>query len=711
MRSLQKKFLLPIALVAIIGGNARGQERSPDTTATYQVDEVVVTGTRTYKRIIDVPYAIERVDNSQFKFDRKFAINDVLGVVPGLFLESRYGNHDVRISIRGFGSRSNSGIRGVRILLDGIPESEPDGQTRIEAIDFQSIGSIEVVKGNSSSLYTNAPGGVINFINDITFPRNHFISFNQFGSFDLRQNGFKTGVRTPDYALMSTYSYHNSRGFREHSEDFWHILNMVAETTPNETSFLRAYGYFVDGLIRLPGSLTREDFEEDPFQANPRAVSRDTKRITRKGRVGLQFHSVLGEKADNEIELTSYGTIKYFERTNGNYRIINRDGLGGTARFVRHYTMFGRRHEVSVGIDIYHQYGPVEFYENIGGLKGDILEGLTDEAISNVGGYYQATFNILAEQLDVLLTGRYDKVIFDIKNQILAVQNSRRRFEDFTPKFAANFKLTPTIAVYSSYGLSFDSPAGNELDNFPTSSTYPRSLLNPDLQPQESRNFEIGIKGSVASYGSTFFPRVFFEGTFFNSIIENEIVPFEVFGDVFFRNSAKTNKKGVEIGADVAIVGGLSARAAYTFSHFTYDSYLARVVELDSVGNFVTVDKDYSGNTAPSVPEHFGAASLSYEHGLTEEATAFAKMSYHFGGGMFVDDANSDKTSTYGLLGCTLGVDVHIGRFNVLVSGGVNNITDKTYSAFVNTNSTTREFFEAGEPRHYFGGINLGYEL
>ncbi|MDP2365030.1 MAG: TonB-dependent receptor plug domain-containing protein, partial [Ignavibacteria bacterium] len=131
----------------------------------YQTDEVIVTGTRTNQKIIDIPYSVVRISPTQYKYDRKVSISDVLNAVPGVFMQSRYGNHDVRISIRGFGSRSNTGIRGVRILLDGIPESEPDGQTRIESIDFNSIGSIEIVKGNSSSLYTNAPGGVINFIN------------------------------------------------------------------------------------------------------------------------------------------------------------------------------------------------------------------------------------------------------------------------------------------------------------------------------------------------------------------------------------------------------------------------------------------------------------------------------------------------------------------------------------------------------------------
>ncbi len=707
--------LVPLALVSndahatftVEKQDTTGVERA-DTAAVYQIDEVVVTGTRTYKRIIDIPYSIQRVEQGQYKFDRTVSVSDVLGVVPGLFLESRYGNHDVRMSIRGFGSRSNSGIRGVRILLDGIPESEPDGQTRIEAIDFHSIGSIEIVKGNASSLYTNAPGGVVNFINDATFRRSHFISYNQFGSFDLRQNGFKTGVRTDEYGFLTTYTYHNYMGFREHSQDYWHILNTVVQVIPDEATQLDIYGYFVDGIIKLPGSLTKEQFDADPYQSNQRDISRDSKRITTKGRLGIRFRSVFGETRNHEVEVTGYGTIKYFERTTAVYRIINREGVGFTGRYACRYNLFGRAHEFSVGTDLLYQGGPVEFYQNIGGVKSDILTGLTNEVIGNAGAYYQLTFNLLPEKMDLMLTGRWDKIVFDIKNQILAAQNSKRSFEDFTPKAALNYKLTPTIALYTSYGFSFDSPAGNELDNFPTSSD-PTSLLNPDLEPQESKNFEIGIKGNVVSFNSTFFRRVSFEATLFNSIIENEIVPFEVFGDVYFRNSARTDKQGLELGLDFSIIGGLSAKAAYTYSNFSYDTYQAGVVGVDSLGNTVTMEQDFSGNTSPSTPMHYGAMALEYQHEFTESHTGFLKGTYRFGSGMYVDDANSAKTEGYSITGVTAGIDLNFGGFNVLLSAGVNNMFDEVYVAFVNTNSANGEFYEAGEPRSYFGSLNLGY--
>jgi len=582
-------------------------------TLSYATDDVVVTATRVEKKIIDIPYPVIRLKNTQYKFSKRVSVDDVLENVPGLFLQSRYGNHDVRIAIRGFGSRSNTGIRGVRILLDGIPESEPDGQTRIEAIDFNSIGSIELVKGNSSSLYTNAPGGVINFINDIYFPYSFATQFNEFGSFDLRRNGLKFGVRTDKYGLLGTYSYHNYKGFRPHSEDYWHIFNTVVDVLPGDGTNLQIFGYFVDGLIKLPGSLTKEEFEEDPYQAAQREIDRDSKRITTKGRLGLKFNTKFGKNDNQEIEVLPYGTIKYFHRTAADYRIMNRYGLGSSYRYINRHTIAGLDNEFSIGGDFLYQTGPIESYDNIGGQKGDQLLALTDETIGNNGFYFSDFLELYGKRFYLLLTGRYDNVYYEVADQLVGSRSAFRRFEAFTPKAALNFKLTQSVAIYTSYGLSFDSPAGNEMDNYPTSSDNGAGQLNPDLSGQKSKNFEIGIKGNIRSFDEQLFNNISFEATFFNIMIEDEIIPFEVYGDVFFRNAAKTTRNGLEVGASVDIIEGLNLQASYTFSDFTYDEYIALTID----ENLDTTSQNFAGNYAPSVPQHNLFFAAAFNHNYT----------------------------------------------------------------------------------------------
>lgn len=676
-------------------------------TLFYQTDDVIVTGTRIHKKIIDIPYSVTRISNMQYKYEKKVSIGDVLSFVPGVFLQSRYGNHDVRISIRGFGSRSNTGIRGVRILLDGIPESEPDGQTRIEAIDFNSVGSIEIVKGNSSSLYTNAPGGVVNFINDINFPQTFAINFNDFGSYDLRRNGFKAGVRTDDYGLLTTYTYHHYKGYREHSEDFWHILNTVYEVFPGKHTNFQVLGYFVQGLIRLPGSLTKEEFEEDHLQAAQQEILRDSRRITKKGRIGLKYTTKFGKNLNHEIEITPYGTIKYFERTARTYRILNRYGLGATVRYVNRSTFLNRQNEFSIGTDVLYQTGPIEEYRNLNGRKDDQNIGITNETIGNSGVYVLNNFDIMPDKMSLLVSARYDNVYFDQKDQLLESRNDLRRFEEVTPKAALNYKLTPSVALYTSFGLSFDSPAANELANYPASSNAGK-LLNPDLQPQNSKNFEIGIKGHLIYPDQKFFRNIFFETTFFNSIIDDEIVPFEVLGEVYFRNSAQTMRRGIEFGTNTEVLRGLRLAVSYTFSDFKYESYTAQTIEIVG-GQFVSEEKDFSDSKPPSIPEHNLLISFSYERNIVGNLTGFGKVSTQYVSGMYVDDQNTDKTDSYHIYNTTAGFDLQLNRFNIRLSGGVQNIFDLRYVGFININSTNHRFYEAGEPRNYFASLNLGY--
>jgi iron complex outermembrane receptor protein len=697
-------------LVAVIPG-AAGQKISladsaakvPDTIHR-DLDEVVITATRVSQRIIDIPYSVVRLNFSNYKYDRKIGSNDMLSGVPGLFLQSRYGDHDVRFSIRGFGSRSNSGVRGVRILLDDIPESEPDGQTRLEALDFNSIGRIEIVKGNASSLYTNAPGGVANFMNDLDFDRSSVVQFNQFGSFGLHKNGFKAAVKTDKYRFLTTYSYINYDGYRVHNNENWHIVNMLLEATPSAHTKLTVLGYFVDGLIKLPGSLTKSQFEADPFQADQRSIDRDEKRITTKGRVGIRYNATFGGNLNNEIEVTAYGTIKFFERTAADYRIINRYGLGLTMRYVNKAMIGSRHNEFSVGADLFAQPARTEYYDNIDGEKGDQIRQIESENITNKGFYISNNFEILKEKMFVLLTARYDNVYYTQTEETLPARSDNKPYSAVTPKLALNYKLTPDIALYTSYGLSFDAPAANEM-----ASADPEFLFNQDLKPQQSGNFEVGIKGNNFRWEKDLFRRLTWEATFFNIRLSQEIVPYEVLGDVYYRNAAKTNRLGLELGAQLEIYRNLNFGFTYTWSHFKYLDYEAETIELDTAGNFITTYRDFSGNVVPSVPVNNLFLSLTYAYPVGKHVNLFAKTSFQGISGMYVDDANSDKTAAYNLLNGLVGVDLRFGKFNVVASGGVNNIFDEVYVGFTNTNSANKRFYEAGAPRDFFVTANVGY--
>lgn len=710
MKILHIKILFTLGVMMMIiypSANAQNQTLPDSTladTIVNELNEVVITGTRVSKKIIDIPYPVSRINFVAYRYDRKVGSSDVLTSVPGLFLQSRYGNHDVRFAIRGFGSRSNSGIRGVRILLDDIPESEPDGQTRIEAIDFNAVGRIEIVKGNSSSLYTNAPGGVVNFINDLGFDRSSIELYHQQGSFGLNKSGFKSKIKTKKYRLLTTYSRQLYEGYREHNNEDWHILNMVMETTPSENTNLKILGYFVDGFIKLPGSLTKEEFDEDPLQADQRSIDRDQKRVSKKGRLGVRYHARFGKNLNNEVLVTGFGTIKYFERLSRTFRIINRYGLGLRASYINRTKIGKLNNEFSIGGDLLLQPARTENYDNIGGTKGDQLNQLTDETISNTGFYVSENLEILNDRLFVLLTGRFDNIVYQLAEETLPSRSDKRAFHAFTPKLAFNYKLNQYMALYTSYGLSFDSPAKNELDPID-----PEFLYNYELDAQESRNFEFGFKGNRIDAESNVLRRMRAEVTFFNINIDNEIVPFEILGEVYFRNAAKTNRTGIEFGTAIELIRNLNFVASYTWSQFKYNTYEAQTIELDSTGNFIETIRDFSGNVVPSVPRHNIYFSTSYSKRIIANISGFAKMSLNSISGLWVDDANSDQTDAYNLLNGTIGLDMVFGKLNVMLSGGMNNIFDVNYVGFTNTNSADKRFYEAGAPQNTFISLNIGY--
>lgn len=703
-----KKFIIFFIVFSTFAiGEIFSQEIMEVDTTIYETQEIIITGTRTLKKIIDIPYSVERLNRKEIERSSGIGINSIFGTVPGIFTQSRYGNHDVRISIRGFGSRSNTGIRGVRILQDDIPESEPDGQTRIEAIDFNALGSIEIVKGNSSSLYTNAPGGVVNFKTDLGFNKTFVSLHNEFGSYGLRQNGIKAGILTNDLRFILTYSYRNFDGYREHSQEYQNITNAALQTYLANNTTVTVLLNSAIGLIKLPGSLKKSDYELNPNMANPTDVSRDSKRYSRKGRLAVRVNSFFGKNNNNEIEFTGYGAIKDFDRTAKTYRLFARYGIGGSFRYINRSEIGSLFNEFSVGSDAYYQTGPISEYNNINGIKGDNLINQTDETISNFGAYIQNQVTIIKNKLDFLVTGRYDNVTFNSKNLLFSVKNSNRNFDKFTPKFAINYKFTNMLAAYTSFGLGFDTPAGNEMDNFPYSSDGGQGELNPDLKPQSSKNFEVGFKGNIFSEKRNYFNNIFLELTGYYLMIEDEIVPFVVDNTVYYRNAAKTDRKGIEFGLKTEIVKGLTFKSAYTFNDFKYDTYTA--LTIDKNGNQST--KQYDGNVVPSVPKHNISVDLMYDYNFSKYVRAFIKGNYTYIDRMYVNDANTENAESYILLNSLVGIDFAYKGFSLLANFGINNITDKQYVAFININDANGRYYESGPKRNFFGTLNLGYNF
>ncbi len=714
-------FVFFILIIQIIPSDSYSQEEEEKTDSLkkegkerFETEDVVITGTRIPEKIIDIPFSVYKTDRKEMKYARNVSVKDILNDVPGIFLQSRYGSHDVRISIRGYGSRSNSGIRGIRILLDGIPETDPDGEGNIDGIDYTSLQSVEVAKGNLSSLYANAPGGVINFLCDMSFKDNVIKQTNEFGAYELRQNGIKTGLMTNNYKFFLSYNYRNFDGFREHSNEYINLVNSIFQIYPNAGTTFSVLGNFADGVIKLPGALTREEYENNPNGAYATAVSSDFKRDLSRGRMAVRYNTFFGKNRNaNEIELTGYGKVYNLQyTTNTLYTYSDKNVYGAFLKYVNKAEIFNTNNQFSTGIDFAYAYGPISSYSNISGIKGDELQAQNTEKLKNFGIYIQNQIYIYKDKAAFFFAGRYDNMVYDNANMLNGIQNSQRNFNRITPKFALNYKLTPLIALYTSFGYAFDTPAAAELENYPYSSNNGLTTLNPDLNPQKSKNFELGIKGNFSDKKIEL-EKAFFEATFFNTIIDDEIVPFVINDKTYFRNAASTRRTGIETGIKLEMFEGLEMQANYTFADFQYDSYDA--VTYTSGGD--TLSENYSGNVVPSVPQDLVNFILNYEFKINRNITGFILADMDYVGRMFVDDKNSESVSDYYYANFLIGGNAVYKNFNFLLSGGMNNIFDRKYVGFININANpelpqeARRYFEPGEPRSFYIGFNVGYSF
>lgn len=704
---LQKIFFLTLLLSTLTTFLFAQDDEEFNDTTKYKIQDVVVVGTRAEEKIIDIPYSVFRVDSKELSFGRKVSARDVLADVPGLFLQNRYGNSDIRVSLRGFGTRSSTGIRGIKILQDGIPESEPDGESVLDAIDFTSLGGVEVVKGNLSSLYANAPGGLINFITNTYFPKDYVGTANQFGKFGLRQTGLKLGLKNNDNRLFVSYKYRNIDGYRQHSSEYQHLINTVYEAFVGTKSTLSIHANFVDGFNKLPGSLTKEEFESDPYMADPLAVSQDYRRITKKGKVAGKYVTHLGNKQQYEFELIGYVGIKELEKADNEfYTLTTRYSSGGLARFTIKEPLFNHKNIFTVGTDYGFQSGPITQFDNFSGSRGISVENEYNESLSNIGVYMLEHFGIVEDKLDLFLSSRFDNNVFNRNVYIpYGFLDTTRTMQGFSPKIGLNYKLTPNIALYSSYGLSFDYPALSEVANSPLSSNSSYTI-NPDLEPQKSNNFELGIKGNLVDKSSEFMRKVFFEVTYFNYLIKDEIVPFVINLKTYFKNAPRTRRQGVEVGFMSEPFEEIELTINYTFTNFYYENYLT---EIYTPGGTLTAD--YTNNKVPSIPKHIFNFILVKELELSEELSGLIIWDCDYIAEMYVNDSNSEQSPAYFYGNFMAGLTYSSDDFDITGFAGMNNIFDKKYASFININDYYNRYYETGEPRTFYFGINFNYKI
>lgn len=676
----------------------------PDTVV---LPPVTVTATRQPVSLFAVPLAVTQIKKSNLFGTTGYGLDDALALVPGVVAQSRYGNQDVRIAIRGYGARgagdrSNAGTtRGIRVLLDGFPETEPDGRTSFDGIDLAAAHGIEVVRSNASAVWGNAAGGVVSIS---TLPETAGTRFSlepTAGAFGLRRYGASAGFGLGgEGRLGASFVRSESDGWRAHSNSRRSLLNasVRAPVGGGGRTNLGVYAVASENVFRIPGPLTAAQVAADPRQANATYQARDERRDNRVARLGLTLDHQASERVG--VAALIYLNPKSLHRSErGTFRDFTRYHVGGSAT-ARIATPFGGnlRGTLLVGADYALQDGAILFYSlTPQGTRGDTLRDNKGEAARNAGVFVTEALTV-GERWTLSLGARYDDVTYDYRSFINPSLDARRSFTGLIPKAGISYRFSPQHSVYASVGGGIEVPAGNETAPASTFGQDTVTAINPLLSPIRSTTFEIGTK-RLLSLDAGFVREISYDIALYQTGVRDEIVPYR--GGRFYFTAGRVRRRGLEVGTRIAARGGIALQAAVTWTDHRYTEYLVDSVHYGRPGFFA----DYSGNRVVGVPEFTRAFALEVappairplEVRLGVEATS----------SFFADDANQVKVPAHRIASLTVGAS---GR---VVSGfvTVHNLFDTRYiaSAFLNPDVVAGApvAFEPGFPRHVVVGLSL----
>jgi iron complex outermembrane receptor protein len=669
---------------------------------TLRAEPVVVTVTRAEEEALRAPLSISVVDTDDIQLgQRTLTFDEALSRVPGIFAQNRQ-NFSIgeRLSIRGFGARAAFGIRGVKLILDGIPQTLADGQSVSSNIDLASAGRIEVIRGPASSLYGNAAGGVVNILTEPPPPTPTLSSSFTAGRFDLQKYQAQFAGRTGpegEVGYIVDVNRLDYNGFRAHSRVESNLANARLTWSPDERSeWALILNYNDTPTAESPGSLTRAQADTAPSSANPASVATDAGESHDQAQAGLSYNRQMG--SGHLISARLYGLTRDVANPLPFAFIqIERFAGGGGLQHINAWTPFGRTSRLTVGVDLDVQSDDRQNFNNEAGEPGDETLLDQDEQVTSWGIYVQNETE-LTENVEITLGVRYDRVRFEVDDRLLedGDDSGVRTLDegavdignDFgvSPMAAIRYSLTPAVNLYATVATSFQTPTTTELANRPTGA----GGFNPDLGPQSATNYEVGIKGEVAD-------RVIYTLAGFLIDVQDELIPFEVPDQPqrqFFRNAGSSQHNGVEASLSARLTDFLRADLAYAYSDFYFKE-------------FRTEEAVFDDNEIPGVPPHRVFAQLGYQ----DERAIFAFLEGEFVDSYFVDDANTTRNNSYFVASARAGWTGEFSGFEVRPFIGVNNIFDEQYIGSVVVNAVGGRFFEPAPDRNVYGGVAVAYRF
>ena len=656
-----------------------------DTEAVLPTVEV--SAPRLARELYATPAAVSTIDQDAIaQGQQRVRLDESLNRVPGVFLQNRDNfAQGQRISIRGFGARAPFGVRGITVMVDGIPYTLPDGQAQLDAIDLDSAERIEVIRGPSSVLYGNAAGGVI----DITTADGRDNPGTRLrmgaGSDGYQKVALQNGGVQGDWSHHISLTALNVDGYREQSSTEKYLLNAKLRRELGSDRALTAIINLLDNpRSEDPGALNAREVAEGRDQAAPNSLALDAGQTVDQQLIGLQYEDL--SAGEGELYLKGFIAQRDFEQQLpfvGSSRLgYQRDYMGASAEYHHEVTLGNLPLNYIVGVDAVRQKD--DRFRNDVNPQGAVGEPLADETqtATSTGVFAQGDL-ALSELLTLSLGTRFDRVDLDVDDDFAADgdQSGQRTFNEWSGSAGLSYRYRPQHQAYINTGTAFETPTFSEFAN-PAGGGF-----NPGVEPQKAWNREVGLRGYIAPLALDY------DVALFSVRVRDELVPYDEGGRTFYQNAGDTKRDGVELALGWQLADQWRLDSALTLARYEFDE-------------FATPSERFDGNRIPGLPEQTWVNQLTWEN-LDER---FATLETEYVGDLVADNANETSVDSYWLVNLRVGDGWQLSQQTRLSAYvGLRNLLDEEHYSNVRLNGTFGRFYEPAPGRSVYGGVELSF--
>jgi len=684
-------ILILLAIIAACPLHAQNNQ-SPDTTHTLQ--EVVVKAYEQNRQLKEVSAAINVINTDQLKRYNNTSLLPALNATPGVHMEERSPG-SYRLNIRGSTLRSPFGVRNVKVYWNGIPFTDPGGNTYLNQLSFYNVNSIEVLKGPASSLYGAGTGGAV-LINSLNNERPTGINLHYTtGSYNLQNINAQVTLGDSDHNNTFGYTHQTSDGYRDNTRMRRDVATWETLVKANEKQQLSASVLYGDLYYQTPGGLTAAQYKANPRAARPAAGAFPSAQDAHAAiyqktfLAGINHQYRFTENFQNTTVV--YGAFSNVKNpTFRNYERRSEPHFGGRTVFTLNKQWEQNSLQVSFGGEGRRGFFNTKTFGNVGGNPDTVQ---TDDDIDNYiySGFVQGDLHLRGDW-SVSAGVSINKSSITITRltgpetgKLNATFNS-----EWAPRLAISKKVIPGLLLYASVSRGFSPPGTAEI--LPST-----SIINTDLQAEHGLNYEAGFKSSWLQQ------RLYIEVNAFYYELRNAIVQRrDASGADYFTNAGSTRQRGIESQLSYQLlphknrfVNNARIWASHTFNNFRYQ-------------DFKVVATDYSGNKLPGVPKHTVAAGLD----VSTRPGWYVNLTWYYNDVLALNDANTDMASSYNLAGGRTGWRTGLSKTIMMdVFAGIDNLFDVTYSLGNDINATGGRYYNAASGRNYFGGVSFQYRF